>query len=178
MRSAELAELERYRAALLHVALRLCHGHADDARDLVQETFRRAIENAHLLPESRRLRAWLLTVQMNLFFDRYRRERRAPRSPLLDHHQLAIAEDEDEPEPEWEQVTLDEVRAALAGIDERLRRVFELFEFERRSYKEIALAQGIPVNTVAGMLHRARQRLRAALVAPQGGEASAGKGVG
>ena len=76
-----------------------------------------------------------------------------------------------EPEPEveaeepWARFSLDDVRAAVAGLPDDVRDTYRMFALEGRDYTAIAAAQGIPKATVGTRLHRARRHLRAALTA-------------
>ena len=67
---------ERYRGELVRYAARLC-GSGEEAEDLVQEVFLRALQNADTVLDlgPNQKRAWLYRALKNLFYDRYRRER-------------------------------------------------------------------------------------------------------
>ena len=65
----------------------------------------------------------------------------------------------------WETLTADEIRAAIPRLPTELQGAFERFAFERQSYKEIALALGVPVATVGTRVLRARRQLKAILEA-------------
>ena len=53
---------------------------------------------------------------------------------------------------------------AVEKLEPEFREVFTLHAFERRSYKDIALALDIPQNTVGTRLLRARRKLRVLLL--------------
>src|SRR5690242_12082113 len=59
---------------LLTIALRLC-GNEADARDLVQDTFERALRHAERILPGASGRSWLTTTLNNLFVDFCRRHR-------------------------------------------------------------------------------------------------------
>ena len=77
--------------------------------------------------------------------------------------------------PPWADVTIDEIRAALARIDEHLRLAFELHYLQGLRYREVAQRLGIADNTVASRLFRARQAMRDELA--RGREAEAREAV-
>ena len=52
----------------------------------------------------------------------------------------------------------------MERLEPEFREVFVLHAFERRSYRDIAAALGIPQNTVGTRLLRARRKLRVLLV--------------
>jgi RNA polymerase sigma-70 factor (ECF subfamily) len=142
------------------LATRLCR-HEADARDLVQDTFERALRQ---FDRDRPLnpRAWLATILHNLFIDRCRAQARRPaHEPLTDA--ADTAERDPEPEPAWTRVTLEDVRGALGEVEPDFRRVYEMHVFENRSYDEIASELGIQRVTVGTRLHRARHKLRSVL---------------
>jgi RNA polymerase sigma-70 factor (ECF subfamily) len=55
------------------------------------------------------------------------------------------------------------VRDAIAALSPELREALVLFEYEQLSHAEIAAAVGATPKAVETRIHRARQRLRAAL---------------
>ena len=55
------------------------------------------------------------------------------------------------------------VRNALAGLDDDIREILMLREYEQLSYQEIAAVRGTPLNTVRSHLFRARMALKEAL---------------
>jgi len=86
------------------------------------------------------------------------RKKLAPHEPVDDH-----AAPEPEPEPIWSRLSQDDVRAALARLDPDVRRVFELHYLDGLRYRVIAEKLGIPENTVASKLFRARKLMRSQL---------------
>jgi len=142
--------------SLVRLAERWC---GDDAGDLVQDTLERLARRG--VPATVRCpRAWLSTMMRNLFIDRCRALGRRPGHDALDETATPVAP---EPEP-WIELTLDDVRAALADLEPAFRDVYTL-HLEGRSYDEIAKRLGIRAVTVGTRLHRARRMLRARLVA-------------
>ena len=55
------------------------------------------------------------------------------------------------------------VRKALEGLPDRDRQILSMFFAEGRPYREISEALGIPMGTIATVLARAREKLRADL---------------
>jgi RNA polymerase sigma-70 factor, ECF subfamily len=148
--------------ALQAFALKLC-GHPADARDLVQDTFERALRNLGTLTPGTNERAWLFTILHNMFIDRCRHRARRPQADTLDEEKLQVASVEPEPPPAWTAISETELRAAVARLDEEFRVVYELHALEGRSYQEIVEKLGIPANTVGTRLIRARRKLKAIL---------------
>jgi RNA polymerase sigma-70 factor (ECF subfamily) len=158
------AGLAQYAGALRAAARALCPNPAE-REDLVQDTFERALRHLARGNEPvRNARAWLVTILRNAFIDRMRVVRSMP----LDDEDLPAPDPE--PQPAWADVTLVDVRAALAEIDPDLRAVFELHYLEGMRYREIAARLSVPENTVASRLFRARKAVRAQLLASRGEE--------
>lgn len=156
-----LAELTREHHGFLHkLARKLCRGNFD-ADDLVQDVLVRAVAHYDRLPPDVNLAAWMARVMRNLFIDRLRARSSAPSEIAADDVTLTA------PDPDqrvwWENLTGDEIRAAVPQLPEELRGAFERFAFERQSYKEIAAALGIPAATVGTRVLRARRHLRTIL---------------
>lgn len=156
--------------ALTAFAVKLC-GDPSDARDLVQDTFERALRAGASLQPRTNERAWLFTILHHLFIDRYRRIARGPRHTSIDDVDLAAVEPA--PAPSWASVSVDEVKAAMEELDPDFREVYQMHAIEGLGYAEIAQRLGTPVSTVGTRIMRARRKLRALLMkhAPQGGDA-------
>jgi len=170
---------------LLHLALGLTRD-AGEARDLVQDAFERALREWTRFTPGTNARAWLSAILSRLFIDRWRRRKRQPRfvdidgmalaspgptagayaclgEPVGGQVELAAGTREGAEEPPWARVTEADLRAAIAKLPPKLRRVFELSAIEQRTYVEISRMVDIPVNTVGTRLLRARRHLRATL---------------
>jgi RNA polymerase sigma-70 factor (ECF subfamily) len=147
---------------LYAMALKLCANSAD-ARDLVQDTFERALKAWDGLPEGSNERGWVVTILHNLFIDRCRKRRREPRTE--DVHETPVATPEaPPPAPAWLDITPEQLRGALGQLGEEFRTVYQMHAVDGRSYKEIAATLGIPMATVGTRLIRARKKLRTLLL--------------
>jgi RNA polymerase sigma-70 factor (ECF subfamily) len=149
--------------ALRRLAGRLCENTVD-ARDLLQDTFERAVRQG-IRPEIRSPGAWLSTIMHNLFMDRCRAAARHPNHEALnDQHGRVTQFESDAAEPAWTAITVEDIRNALEEIEQVYRDVYRLRTFEHLSYKQIAQRLSIQRMTVGTRLNRARTRLRAVLV--------------
>lgn len=148
---------------LRRIAKRLCADNAD-ARDLVQDTFERAVRQG-IRPEVHSACAWLTRIMNNLFIDRCRAAARHPNHEAFeDQHSNVTELESDVPEPAWTQITVEDIREALEQIDPVYRDVYRLHTFEHLSYAQIAEQLSIQRITVGTRLSRARKRLREVLV--------------
>ncbi len=131
------------------------------AEDLTQETYARAWSRIGTLREATSLRAWLLTIARNEFFQwtRARRPEAALPGPLPDR----AADD-----PGVEAVLVLEerdvaLRRAVARLEPDLEEAVALHYFQDLSLAEAATILGVPPGTVKSRVHRALGRLRALL---------------
>lgn len=137
---------------------------ADDALDVVQETFVKAFENAGRFGGETDAGPWLARIAVNQAIDRYRREkrRRASQEPLAegDHDQRLSS---GEPSPERQQYgreARERIDQALLALPEKQRAIFVLRHHQQMSLEEIAEALGLRLGTVKSGLHRAIHELR------------------
>jgi RNA polymerase sigma-70 factor (ECF subfamily) len=149
--------LAPYQASLTALARRLCRRRAD-ADDLLQDTLLRAYFAFGSSPGDTLSKAWLATIMRNLFIDQCRHRARV----RLDgdaHLSLLPAPNVEEPAA-WRTIEFPQLERALDSIEPDLREAFILRWREQRSYREIASALRIPVNTVGTRLLRARRTIR------------------
>lgn len=147
-------------AVLAFLSRRL--GSREDAEDLLQETFVRAIRAASFRPEGN-LRAYLLRTARNLIVNRLRR----PRIEVLEEAReelgepfAAVASDGASPEEEaaWRAFG-DRLARTLGRLTAAHRTAFELAVLEQRSYAEVAQLTGWTLSQVKINLYRARKRI-------------------
>jgi RNA polymerase sigma-70 factor (ECF subfamily) len=132
-----------------------------EAEDLAHDTFERALRSLDRFVPGTNMRGWLYTIMVRLARDHFRR-RHARRPGETDLERVAAPE-HDSPPP-WCRVSSAQILGALGELSATLREVFELHELDHLSYADIAQRMGIPVNTVASRLRRARERLRELLL--------------
>jgi RNA polymerase sigma-70 factor (ECF subfamily) len=139
----------------------------DRAEDLVQETLIEALESFHRFRTGTNCRAWLISILRHV---RSNRQRTSRRLSLVSDPDDRIADTVPFVPPVPQQLTDEEVLAALRRIPLQYREVIVLCDVEEMTYKEIADALGVPVGTVMSRLHRGRALLRAELSQPSRGE--------
>jgi RNA polymerase sigma-70 factor (ECF subfamily) len=154
------AAVERHERSLVAYALHLT-GHADAARDVVQETFARllAAERAEVEP---RLAQWLFTVARNLAVDRKRKERRM--SLLDDTPAHVYASRSPAPADAAERSdSLSAVLESLATLPPVQQEVVRLKFQGGLSYREIGDVLDLSATNVGFILHTALKAVRARL---------------
>ena len=138
---------------LFRLARRLSSNH-DEARDLVQETFVRALRSKPGLPTDRQEQeAWLVTALVNLARDHRRRAAVRARN-------AGDVPTEPGGSPEAVYVAKIAVERALERLDPRRRAVIVLHELDGEPVKRIATLLGIAPVTVRWHLARARKTTR------------------
>ena len=149
--------VERFQGVIFGLCLRML-GHRQDAEDVAQEVFLRALRGVAGFDGSRPLRPWLLGIAANRCRTALaRRARRpAPVESAADcvDHRPGLADPDD---------LAGELERALARLRPEYRLVFALYHDQGLPYEEIARALGRPVGTVKTWLHRARAELAADL---------------
>jgi len=174
---ARFAAFAREHRPLLLATARRLTGSDPDAHDLVQDTLERALRRFAQLPAGGNPRGWLFTILHNAFIDRCRSDRAQRATPVDQVEERLAVPDAGEPAA-WEQVTPEQVKAAVAQLPEEFRAVYGLHADERKSYEEISRALGIPKATVGTRLMRARRRLKEILLGEdEGGLEPGGNGV-
>jgi RNA polymerase sigma-70 factor (ECF subfamily) len=133
---------------------------ADDAADVIAETFVVAWRRIDDVPAGDEARLWLYGVARRVLANRTRGDRRRTvlAARLRDHlaTEARAARPGDEPEVEI-------VRAALALLDAADRELIELTSWEGLTPAEAAAVLMVAPSTLRSRLHRARQRLRVEL---------------
>ena len=128
----------------LYALARRLSSDAEEARDLVQETFLRAARRPSSLPaDNDRAEAWLVRVLVNLCRDRYRRLAVRRRSGVA--HPL---KPEPPSSPESRAVARATVQAAVRQLRPRRRAVIVLREIEGLPVAEVARLLGMNAGTV------------------------------
>jgi RNA polymerase sigma-70 factor, ECF subfamily len=161
----------RHSSPLLRLALLLSKD-GDEAPDLVQDTFERALRSpGPLLQEESagRQRRWLEQILRNLFIDRWRQNHARPivlRPAPDDLPDPAAAEPGQaaDARERWSDIGPADLERAIAQLPEPLLTTFTLRHLHKVSYEQLSSRLNVPLGTVASRLLRARQRLRGLLL--------------
>jgi RNA polymerase sigma-70 factor (ECF subfamily) len=139
----------------------------DEAEDLLQETFIRAIRGGSALRDDSRVKPYLMSIAYRVMIDKSRRRRPLLLLDLVKEETAGLAEAVDEsPSPEEEAHASNLTRRVgevLETLPAALAQAFRLAVLEQRSYKEIGELQGWPMSMVRMNVYRARQKVIAAL---------------
>lgn len=158
--------------SLYNMAYRLTRN-AEDAQDLVQETYLKAYKHYDKFQKGTNLKAWLFRIMKNTFINNYRKKQTQPPqsafSEIEDSFESMVSAEAGSTVKDPEQVILDDVmdedvQAALDSLREDYRMVILLVDLEGFSYKETAEILDVPVGTVMSRLYRGRRRLEKTLL--------------
>jgi RNA polymerase sigma-70 factor, ECF subfamily len=141
-------------------------GNPDEARDLVQETLLKALRAFTSFRQGTNFRAWMFRILRNTFLtSRTGLERRNTQQE--DEETLAeAAVSVETPEIALiRRADTELVQAAIAKLTPAWQEVVLLADVEEMKYKEIAEALDVPIGTVMSRLARARQQIKAHIVA-------------
>lgn len=158
--------------ALYNTAYRMTRN-AEDAEDLVQETYLKAYKHFDKFDPGTNLKAWLFKIMKNTFINNYRKSKRQPpKSDFTAIEEAFESRVSDEaagkirnPEEDLLENVLDEdVQRAIDALPDDYRMAVLLADLESFSYKEIAEILEVPLGTVMSRLYRGRKLLEEAML--------------
>lgn len=142
------------------------------ARDLVQDTYLKALRAQGRFQPGTNLKAWLYTILHNTWRNRRRDQARA--RVTFDSETLDVAVDAGvpgaveaaTPETQLLRSVMDaDIKAAVDALPDAFREAVWLRDVEDLTYQEIADALDVPIGTVMSRISRGRKLLHAALTA-------------
>jgi RNA polymerase sigma-70 factor (ECF subfamily) len=134
----------------LHRRITLIVGDPEEAQDLAQEAFARAVEKWPIGARDDVAR-WLAAVGIRLAIDEMRRRRRWG---FLQLHETDVA---------WAMNTDPDLWRAISALEPQARAALLLTILDGYTQEEVAEALGVARGTVSSWLSRARDRLRPAI---------------
>jgi RNA polymerase sigma factor (sigma-70 family) len=158
------ALFDAHQPRLFRLARRLA-GSAEDARDLVQETFLRAARSPESVPDgSSHEEAWLIRVLINICRDRWRQV------AVRRFHQPSLDLSPPSTHPESALIAKSLVWRALDQLPPKRRAILILYELEGTQIPAIARLLGVTAVTVRWHLSVGRREMARALTASPSGE--------
>lgn len=154
-------------------AMGLC-GNEEDAKELVQEAFAKAMDRIGTHDPSMPFEAWFLTVLKHLYLDgtkRYEKRHGQSLDLPIDESGLTVADGiADIRETSLlERLEREEnaklVRRAMRALTPDARAVLMMIDLEGLGYEQAAAAMGCPLNTLRSRIVRARTALKERLLA-------------
>jgi RNA polymerase sigma-70 factor, ECF subfamily len=134
----------------------------DEAEDLVQETYAKALKGFSSFQQETNFRAWMYRILRNTFL--------TSRTGLKATMTVPLDPEENGPElaverytPEtllFERASREALQSAIDDLPVHSREILLLCDVEEMSYQEISEVLSIPIGTVMSRLSRARRALR------------------
>lgn len=158
----------KYQDRVLNTCWRVC-GRQEDAEDLAQETFLKAMESIGSFRQQSGFYTWLFRIAVNVSISHRRRRARALKLSLhADDGQLEAQAvrpagriaGQDPSARLTAMETQQLVADGLSGLDDDQRAIIVLRDVEGLDYQQISEVLELPVGTVKSRLHRARLELR------------------
>src|SRR5438093_12111795 len=140
-------------------------GREEDARDVCQETFLRAVRALPGFKGQAKFSSWLYRIALNLCRDWIRRQRRAPVMQPPEGVDLVDLVSEHGPSESIEELVARQelsaiVEQAMKLLSEEQRTAIILKEYHGMTFQEIADLQGCPLSTVKTRLYQGLTVLR------------------
>jgi RNA polymerase sigma-70 factor (ECF subfamily) len=144
-----VAEIKNLRAFAISLS-----GSVSLADDLVQETLLRAWSKSDKFQPGTSMRAWLFTIQRNIYYSNYRkRVREVQDSEGAYARRLTVPGDQES------HLDLEDFRKALIKLPAEQREVLTLVGASGLSYEEAAAICDVEIGTIKSRLSRARTKL-------------------
>ena len=132
----------------------------EQARDLLQDTTLKALDNEEKYVDNVNFKGWIFTIMRNIFINNYRQTVR--KATVIDQtedlYHLNISQDSGLASPEGS-YAVKEITHALEGFSDDYRIPFNMYVAGYK-YNEIADKMGLPLGTVKSRIFFARKRLR------------------
>ena len=144
-------------------------GDPDEASDLVQETFVKALKGFGSFEEGTNFRAWMFRILRNTFLtSRTGLERRMTEQEDEAGLDEAVVTQDTPETAVIRQADTEMVQSAIGQLAPAFREVLLLADIEEMKYQEVAEALSIPIGTVMSRLARARKQVREYIVQTSG----------
>ncbi|MFR8010605.1 MAG: RNA polymerase sigma factor [Clostridia bacterium] len=151
--------IQQYGRRLYGLCLVLC-ANKDDADDLYQDTWLKALQHFSRYDPSRPFEPWLTKICVNTYRNALRR---AARSPFLYFNDSEERERTLSAIPAPEQEDYSVLYDAILRLPEKLRITVVLFYFQDMEIHAVAQTLNLPPGTVKSRLNRARKMLKEGL---------------
>ena len=147
-------------------------GHAEDARDIVQEALVQAFLKLDTFRRHSAFYTWLYRIAFNAAVTHRRRRRpTVSMDQMRETSHMEPVDCEDDPAEVLDRKQrCGQVRQAIAQLGEEHRAVLVLREIDGCCYETISEILDLPIGTVRSRLHRARLQLKDALKGMLAGE--------
>lgn len=135
----------------------------DAAKDLVQDTTLKALDNEEKYVDNINFKGWVFTIMRNIFINNYRRQVRSATviDTTEDLYHLNLSQESGLETPEGS-VAAKEISAAIDSFADEYKIPFTMY-IAGYKYAEIAETMRLPLGTVKSRIYFARKRLQVLL---------------
>lgn len=159
-----------YNRYIYHLCLKLTRN-TTEAEDLMQEVWVKVVRYEATVEEVDHVKAWLTTITMNTFRDRYRKNVRRSKYMMNQPEQLdvpildLVPNNEISTEEQIEKVEITKiVQEKMHKLDAIYQKTLWYFYVEQYSLAEISSIMKVSIGTVKSRLFRAKARLKEILL--------------
>jgi len=143
----------------LHYYANILTSNKEEAKDLIQDTYLKALANRDKFADDTNLKAWTYTIMKNTFINNYRRNQKS--NTIIDNTEdlfyLNIPRPSEFASPESD-YSSKEIRKSISRLTEDQRVPFEMHN-DGFKYKEIADNLNISIGTVKSRIFFTRKKL-------------------
>lgn len=156
--------VKRYKNQLLNFVYRFL-GNAEEAEDLVQETFLRVYRNRKAYQKVAKFSTWIYTIAGNLAKTELRKRKRRKFFSISDlgynEKDYDISDEAYNPEKDVDGRMKEEIiHREIEALSPKFREVIILRDVQQLSYEEISQIVNIPLGTVKSRVNRGRLKLQ------------------
>ena len=156
--------VKRYKNQLLNFVYRFL-GNAEEAEDLVQETFLRVYRNRKAYQKVAKFSTWIYTIAGNLAKTELRKRKRRKFFSISDlgynEKDYDISDEAFNPEKDVDGRMKEEIiHKEIDDLSPKFREVILLRDVQQLSYEEISQIVNIPLGTVKSRVNRGRLKLQ------------------
>jgi len=131
----------------------------DNAHDLLQETFLKALTNSDKFTQNSNFKAWVFTIMKNTFINNYRRNMSTKNTFDTTHGEFHLKVKQDIGFPSPESIyNSKEIIKCIDGLEDEYKIPFNMF-IEGFKYKEIAEELNLPLGTIKSRIFFTRKKL-------------------
>jgi RNA polymerase sigma-70 factor (ECF subfamily) len=156
--------VKRYKNQLMNFVYRFL-GNAEEAEDLVQETFLRVYRNRRAYQKVAKFSTWIYTIAGNLAKTELRKRKRRKFFSISDlgynEKDYDISDEAYNPEKDVDSRMKEEIiHREINQLSPKFRQVILLRDVQQLSYEEISQIVNIPLGTVKSRVNRGRLKLQ------------------
>lgn len=160
--------MDRYERRMKIYVKRITGASNETVEDVVQEVFFKVYSNLAKFNPEMKFSSWIYRIAHNQAVNNFLYEKRRRTESLLYNEKGELITMLRDSHDIWREIQQENVNeklvAALSHISKKYKDVLELNYFEGKSYQEISLEMGKPVNTIGTMLNRGRKILKKELI--------------